>query len=355
LKDLMRSAGSVRRVEVQNSGKPYATVEFDDAQSAENAISMFNDYTLDRNVLHVREDRGSAPISTGDEVRIFFSNLPFRAEWQEVKDMCAPFGNVVRADVDRLPDGRSAGTGTAVLASQDEAWACIQGLNGEVVEGRQLSVYASNSAAPASGFRTERNAYASNSGAPASGFRAERNAFKTESAPASSNQACRIIFSNLPFRAEWQELKDMCAPFGSVVRADVDKLPDGRSKGSGTVVFASQDEAWECIRSLDGQVVEGRQLGVRAAAGDVNGAPIPGFKVFVGNLPFSTNWQTLKDMGRPFGEVLFADLALEPSGRPRGFGVLTFAESNAARACIANLHGTIFEGRDLTVHEDKLS
>jgi RNA recognition motif-containing protein len=178
-------------------------------------------------------------------------------------------------------------------------------------------------------------------------------AFKMErSAPAAFGQECRILISNLPFRAEWQELKDMCAPFGHVVRADVDKLPDGRSKGSGNVVFASEDEAWECIRSLNGQVVEGRQLGVKAATGDANGAPIAGFKVYVGNLPWSCTWQTLKDMGRDFGEVLFADLALEQSGRPRGFGVLTFAQPDAARACIANLHGTIFEGRDLTVHED---
>jgi RNA recognition motif-containing protein len=334
----MRSAGSVRRVEVQSSGKPFATVEFDDVQSAENAIAMFNDFNLDGNVLHVREDRvgggSSAAVSTGQEVLIRISNLPFRAEWQEVKDLCAPFGNVVRADVDKLPDGRSKGSGTAVFSCQADAWACIRGLNGQVVEGRTLSV--SDSGATAAPASVARNVRMDRGGGASSG----------------QGQECRILFTNLPFRAEWQELKDMCAPFGNVVRADVDKLPDGRSKGSGNVVFASQDDAWECIRSLNGQVVEGRQLGVRAATGDSNGAPIAGFKVYVGNLPWSCTWQTLKDMGRDFGEVLFADLAMEPSGRPRGFGVLTFAQPNAARACIANLHGTILEGRDLTVHED---
>jgi len=334
LKDLMRAAGSVRRVEVQNSGRPYATVEFDDAQSAQNAITMFNDFNFEGQQLHVREDReaggGQGLVSNNQEHRVFVSNLPFRAEWQELKDICAPYGRVVRADVEFLPDGRSKGCGSAVFSSRAEAWACIRGLDGQMVEGRALRAHGENDT-------------------PAS-----KRDWKTtqQAGPISSNQDTRIFVSGLPYRAAWQELKDICAPFGNVVRADVDLLPDGRSKGCGTVVFSSQAEALACIRGLDGQFMEGRPLGVKAQAGATSGAPTPGFKVFVGNLPFGCNWQTLKDMGRPFGEVLFADLALEPSGRSRGFGVLTFAQPGSARACIANLHGSVFEGRDLTVHED---
>jgi len=312
--------------------------------SAQNAITMFNDFNLDGYVLHVREDRevASGSVSNNQEARIIVANLPFRAEWQELKDMCAPFGNVVRADVDFLNDGRSKGSGTVVFASQADAWACIQGLDGQVVEGRTLGVYAADSGAPAPAQRPR----AFN--APA--FQRER--VFNGSAPASNNQECRLVISGLPFRLEWQELKDLCKPFGNVVRADVDLLADGRSKGCGTVVFSSQAEAWTCIQELNGQMLEGRTLAVKPIVGDAGGAPVSGFKVYVGNLPWSCNWQTLKDMGRPFGDVLFADLALEPSGRPRGFGVLTFAQPNAARSCIASLHGTIFEGRDLTVHED---
>jgi len=323
-------------------------VEFDDAESAQNAIAMFNNFNLDGHVLHVREDReaASGQISNDQEARIIVSNLPFRAEWQELKDMCAPFGTVVRADVDLLPDGRSKGSGTVVFASHAHAWACIRGLDGQIVEGRTLGVYGADSVAAPS-FQRER----AFNGPVTPAYQRER-IFNGSAAPVSNNQECRIVISGLPFRLEWQELKDMCKPFGNVVRADVDLLPDGRSKGCGTVVFSSQAEAWTCIRELNGQILEGRTLGVKPMSGDSSGAPLSGFKVYVGNLPWACTWQSLKDMGRPFGDVLFADLALEPSGRPRGFGVLTFAQPNAARACIANLHGTIFEGRDLTVHED---
>jgi RNA recognition motif-containing protein len=313
-------------------------VEFDDARSAQNAIAMFNNYNFEGRTIHVREDReaGGASLATpNQESRILVSNLPFRAEWQELKDLCAPYGTVVRADVDVLPDGRSKGSGTVVFASQADAWACIRGLNGQTVEGRILGVHADNhygALAPA----------ARHSGAPI--------------APVQSDQNARIFISNLPFRAEWQELKDLCAPYGTVVRADVDELPDGRSKGTGTVVFASQADAWSCIRGLNGQTVEGRVLGVHAdnhhPSNGQSGTPLAGFKVYVGNLPWSCSWQNLKDLGRPFGEVSFADLALEPSGRSRGFGVLTFSHANSAQACIKNLHGTIFEDRDLVVHED---
>lgn len=312
--------GNVRRVEVQSSNKTFAIVEFEDARSARNAISMFHNYHFEGQPLKVREDREAERAEWVDEVDVIVSNLPFSTRWQELKDVCAPFGRVLRADIDLLPDGRSQGCGVVVYASRQEAERCVRGLNGQTLEGRVLSARCAESANPNLG--------------------------------GSTNQETRIFISNLPFRAQWQELKDLCAPFASIVRADIDRLPDGRSKGTGTVVLASPADAVKCIRGLDGQVFEGRQLTVTTSVG-AGGNPIPGFKVFVGNLPFSCTWQTLKDLGHPFGEVIFSDLAQEPSGHSRGFGVLTFATARAAQSCIAGLNGATFEGRALNVHEDR--
>lgn len=55
--------------------------------------------------------------------------------------------------------------------------------------------------------------------------------------------------------------------------------------------------------------------------------------VFVSNLPLFMQWQELKDLLRPAGDIIRADVAIGPDGRPRGFGTALFAtEADAARA-----------------------
>ncbi|KAK8844608.1 hypothetical protein IAR55_006455 [Kwoniella newhampshirensis] len=55
--------------------------------------------------------------------------------------------------------------------------------------------------------------------------------------------------------------------------------------------------------------------------------------IFVSNLPLSMQWQDLKDLLRPAGTIIRADVATDYNGRPRGFGTALFAiEADAARA-----------------------
>ena len=66
--------------------------------------------------------------------------LPYKLAWQELKDLCRPAGNVVRADVMTNPDGSSKGYGIVQFASPGDAAAAIQMLNGTSLEGRILTV-----------------------------------------------------------------------------------------------------------------------------------------------------------------------------------------------------------------------
>lgn len=64
--------------------------------------------------------------------------------------------------------------------------------------------------------------------------------------------------------------------------------------------------------------------------------------VFVSNLPLTMQWQELKDLLRPAGLIIRADVASSPDGRPRGFGTALFgAVQDAARAV------SLFNGREL--------
>ena len=73
----------------------------------------------------------------------------------------------------------------------------------------------------------------------------------------------RVVVLNLPWRTSWQALKQVFAAAGEVERADVALDESGRSRGYGTVRFATEAQAMNAIRTLNGADIEGRILTVR--------------------------------------------------------------------------------------------
>jgi RNA recognition motif-containing protein len=51
---------------------------------------------------------------------------------------------------------------------------------------------------------------------------------------------------------QWQDLKDLFRPAGVVIRADVASTPDGQSRGFGTVLLASADDAQRAATMFNG-------------------------------------------------------------------------------------------------------
>lgn len=56
----------------------------------------------------------------------------------------------------------------------------------------------------------------------------------------------------LPFHCQWQDLKDLFRQAGTIMRADVALGPDGRSRGFGTVVFATEHDAERAVKMFNG-------------------------------------------------------------------------------------------------------
>ncbi|NUQ51970.1 MAG: RNA-binding protein, partial [Phycisphaerales bacterium] len=77
-------------------------------------------------------------------------------------------------------------------------------------------------------------------------------------------------------------------------------------------------------------------------------------KLYVGNLPFKTTENDLRDLFAQHGDVASATIVMDrETGRPRGFGFVEFANDEHARAAMAALNGKNYDGRDLTVNEAK--
>jgi len=74
----------------------------------------------------------------------------------------------------------------------------------------------------------------------------------------------RLVYAgNLPFRAAWQDVKDVFKAYGEVIRVDVAQDQDGRSKGYATILFEKEDDAQAAIEALSDSDFQGRKMLVR--------------------------------------------------------------------------------------------
>jgi RNA recognition motif-containing protein len=74
-------------------------------------------------------------------------------------------------------------------------------------------------------------------------------------------------------------------------------------------------------------------------------------KLFVGNLPWSVNNDSLRDLFSQVGEVVEAMVITDRmSGRSKGFGFVTFATEEAAQAAVQQMNEKEIEGRKIIVN-----
>ena len=75
-------------------------------------------------------------------------------------------------------------------------------------------------------------------------------------------------------------------------------------------------------------------------------------KLFVGGLSWGTDNNGLREAFEQFGEVTDAAVISDrETGRSRGFGFVTFADSQAADDAMEQMNGAELDGRNLTVNE----
>ncbi len=76
-------------------------------------------------------------------------------------------------------------------------------------------------------------------------------------------------------------------------------------------------------------------------------------KLYVGNLSYSVNDSTLKELFQPFGNIESARVISDrDSGQSKGFGFVEMADADAQKAMSA-LNGRDQDGRALKVNEAK--
>src|SRR5947207_11415477 len=77
-----------------------------------------------------------------------------------------------------------------------------------------------------------------------------------------------------------------------------------------------------------------------------------GNRLYVGNLSYSSNDESLRAAFSQFGEVTDVKVMTDrETGQSRGFGFVTMASAQEAAKAIAEMNGALLDGRALRVNE----
>lgn len=178
--------------------------------------------------------------------------------------------------------------------------------------------------------------------------------------------ALKLFVAGLPDSITEEVLRQLFEATGGTVRSL--SLPrdrvTGRPRGFGFVTLSSAEEAATARESLDGSMQAGRPISVRpfqseaprrgdAAAPAAGGAgSAPDRTLYVGNLPYNASPQDLEEIfsASGAGPIVRVHLPAGPDGRPRGFGFVTMASSEAANEAIVALRSAEMGGRRLVIN-----
>ena len=77
-----------------------------------------------------------------------------------------------------------------------------------------------------------------------------------------------------------------------------------------------------------------------------------GKKLYVGNLTYSVNDDSLQQYFSEFGTIASAKVIMDrDSGRSKGFGFVEMSTDAEAQAAISGMNGKVIDGRGMTVNE----
>ncbi|OXB37861.1 telomere maintenance protein [Cryptococcus neoformans] len=95
---------------------------------------------INRSVTPLMTNLLPSAVGSDGRVNLFVGNLPYRVRWQDLKDLFRKAGTVLRADVSLGPDNRSRGYGTVLMGSREDAARAIDRYNGYTWQTRTLEV-----------------------------------------------------------------------------------------------------------------------------------------------------------------------------------------------------------------------
>lgn len=185
-----------------------------------------------------------------------------------------------------------------------------------------------------------------------------------------TGEELKLYIGNIDYSTDDQRLRDAFSKFGSITDCfcPVDRASN-RPRGFGFVTFANRDDAMKAIAEMDNTELDGRMIRVSESrpkdgsrsggagggggfsSGEFNASGAAEVKLFVGNLAFETELETIRELFEKEGEVKDCYMPKDrATDQPRGFAFVTMP-AEEAKAAMKKLQGYELDSRTLRIEE----
>ncbi|KAF6175327.1 hypothetical protein GIB67_021832 [Kingdonia uniflora] len=219
--------------------KGYGFVQFENKESAQNAIDRLNGMLMNDKPVFVgpflRKQEREAAINQVKLNNVFIKNLPESLTEEELKNIFGEYGTITSVVVMRDGDGKSRCFGFVNFENADDAAQSIEALNGKKFDEKELYVGKAQT-------KSEREVEL-------------KGLF----------EGLNLYVKNLDNSIVDYKLREMFSEFGTVTSCKVMQDSNGASRGSGYVAFSTPEEAHRALAEMNGKVIANKTLYVALA------------------------------------------------------------------------------------------
>ncbi|KAK7321679.1 hypothetical protein VNO77_32543 [Canavalia gladiata] len=254
LHDTFSSFGHILSCKIATDGsgqsKGYGFVQFDNEESAQNAIDKLNGMLINDKQVYVghflrKQDRENAFNKTKFN-NVYVKNLSDSTTDEDFKKIFGEYGTITSAVVMRDADGKSKCFGFVNFENPDDAAKAVEALNGKKFDDKEWYVGKAQK-------KSERE-------------QELKGRFEQSIKEAADKfQGVNLYLKNLDDTISDEKLKELFSEYGTITSCKVMRDPNGISRGSGFVAFSTPDEASRALAEMNGKMIAGKPLYVALA------------------------------------------------------------------------------------------
>ncbi|KAE9586818.1 hypothetical protein Lal_00004325 [Lupinus albus] len=256
LHDTFSSFGNILSCKIatdaSGQSKGYGFVQFENEESAQNAIDKLNGKLINDKPVQVshflrKEDRESVFSSSNSKfTNLYVKNLSELLAEAELKKIFGEYGTITSAIVMRNVDGSSKCFGFVNFENPDNAAKAVEALNGKKFDDKEWYVGKAMR-------KSERE------------LELKESLERSMKEAADKYQDANLYLKNLDDSIGDEKLKELFSEFGTITSYKVMRDPHGISRGSGFVAFSTPEEANRALGEMNGKMVAGKPLFVALA------------------------------------------------------------------------------------------
>jgi polyadenylate-binding protein len=169
-----------------------------------------------------------------------------------------------------------------------------------------------------------------------------------------------VFIKNLDKSIDNKAMYDTFSAFGNILSCKVAQDADGNSKGYGFVHFETEEAAMNAIQKVNGMLLNDKKVFVgrfvpRKEREKELGEKAKKFtNVYIKNFGEDLSEEKLTEIFSKFGKitsfkVMMKEVMSDEGGRNKGFGFVSFEDSESAEKAVDDLNGTEMNGKTLYV------